>query len=84
MSRLRFRRGVAGKRTRLDVGAEERRRPTHGLQGKRPAFGTAYVVGKIEGLTNGANTRCWRFRQIVQAFQGFARRRLELSRVAAP
>jgi hypothetical protein len=84
MSAIRSHQGVADKRTRLDVRAGERRRPTHGRQGKRPAFGAAYVVGKIDESTNGTNTRCWRFLQIVQAFQGFARRRLELSRVAAP
>ena len=84
MSLLWSRLGVAGKRTRSDVDAGERRRPTHGRQGKRPAFGAAYVVGKIEEFTNAANTHCWRFLQIVQAFQGFARRRLKLSRVAAP
>ncbi|AGK59769.1 hypothetical protein HYPDE_40503 [Hyphomicrobium denitrificans 1NES1] len=75
---------MAGKRTRSAVGAGERRRPTHGRQGKRPALGAAYVVGKIEEFTDTRDTRCWRFLQIVQTFQGFARRRLELSRVAAP
>ena len=49
-----------------------------GRQGKRPALGPAYVVGKIEEFTNAINTRCWRFLQIVQAFQGFERRRSEL------
>jgi hypothetical protein len=84
MSCLRSHRGVAGKRTHLDVGAGERRRATHGRQGKRPAFGAAYVVGKIEEFTNATNTRSWRFLQIVQAFQGRERRRPELSRAAAP
>jgi hypothetical protein len=78
MSLLRSRRGVAGKRTRSDVDAGERRRPTHGRQGKRPAFGAAYVVGKIGEFTNAANTHCWRFLQIVQTFQSFERRRSEL------
>ena len=83
MSLLWSRLGVAGKRTRSDVDAGERRRPTHGRQGKRPAFGAAYVVGKIEEFTDIRDPRCWRFLQIVQTFQGFARRRLELSRCAA-
>ncbi len=77
MSCLRSRRGVAGKRTRLDVGAGERRRPTHGRQGKRPSFGAAYVVGKIGEITDLVNTRRWRFRHIAQAFQGFERCRSE-------
>jgi hypothetical protein len=42
------------------------------------------VVGKIEEFTNVTNTRCWRFLQIVQAFQDFERRRFELLRCAAP
>ena len=76
MSCLRSHRGVAGKRTRLDVGAGGRRRPTHRRQGKRPACGAAYVVGKIEEFTNATNTCCWRSLQIVQVFQGLQRRRL--------
>lgn len=55
-----------------------------GRQGKRPALGSAYVVGKIEEFTNATNTRCWRSLQIVQAFQGFERRRPELSWATAP
>ena len=55
-----------------------------GRQGKRPALGPAYVVGKIEEFTDTRDTHCWRFLQIVQTFQRFARRRLKLSRVAAP
>jgi hypothetical protein len=55
----------------------------HGLQGKRPAFGATYMVRKIEEFTNATNTGCWRFLQIVQAFQGFERRRPELLRAAA-
>ena len=78
MSLLWSRLGVAGKRTRSDVDAGERRRPTHGRQGKRPAFGAAYVVGKIEEFANATDTPCWRFPQIVQAFQGFERRRSDL------
>jgi hypothetical protein len=83
MSCVQSHRGVAGRRTLLGVGAGERRRPTHGRQGKRPARGAAYVVGKIEEFTNAANTRCWRYLQIVQAIQSVGRRRSELLRAAA-
>ena len=62
----------------LRVVVGRHRNPTHGRQGKRPAFGAAYAVGKIDEFTNAANTRCWRFLQIVQTFQGFERRRSEL------
>lgn len=53
------------------------RNPTHGRgrQGKRPALGAAYVVGKIKEFVNAANTRCWRFLQIAQEFQCFERHR---------
>jgi len=34
------------------------------------------MVGKIEECANAANTRCWRFRQIVKRFQTSERRRL--------
>ena len=49
--------------------------PTHGRQGKRPALGSAYVVGKIEEFVNAVDTRCWRFLQIAQEFQCSERRR---------
>jgi hypothetical protein len=84
MSCLPSHRYLAVHRIGLRVDPEERRRPTHGRQGKRPALGAAHVVGKIEESTNATNTRCWRFLQIVQAFQGFERRRPELSAGAVP
>jgi hypothetical protein len=49
--------------------------PTIGRQGKRPAFGAAHVVGKIEEFAHITNTPCWRFRQKVERFQSSDRRR---------
>jgi hypothetical protein len=72
------RRGLAGAGMEWARGAGERRRPTHGRQGKRPARGPAYVVGRIEEFADATGTPCWRFPQIVQAFQGFERRRSDL------
>jgi hypothetical protein len=46
-----------------------------GRQGKRPAFGAAHVVGKIEEFAHVTNTPCWRFRQIAERFQPSDRRR---------
>ena len=60
------------------------RNPTHGRQGKRPAFSAAYVVGKNEEFTDVLDTPCWRFPQIVKRFQSFERRRLTLLRGLAP
>jgi len=75
---------VEGFGAGLRVASRLPRTPTNGRQGKRPAVGAAHVVGRIEEFTNVTNTRCWRFRQIVQAFQGFERHRSELPGGAAP
>jgi hypothetical protein len=75
MNRVGLNRGLAGCGGRLGVGGWEHRNPTNGRQGKRPAFGTAYMVGKIEEFTNVINTHGWHFLQIVQAFQSSERQR---------
>ena len=54
--------------------------PTHGRQGKRPALGSAYMVGNIEEFVNAADTCCWRFLQIAQEFQCSERHRLKFGR----
>lgn len=77
-------RGLAGAGMEWARGAGERRRPTHGRQGKRPALGPAHMVGRIEEFAALANTRCWRFHQIVQGFQGFERRRHRLPQDVGP
>jgi hypothetical protein len=46
-----------------------RRRPDHGRQGKRPAFGAAYVVGWTRQFTDITDTPCWRFRRFPQRIQ---------------
>lgn len=57
-------------------GAEHRRRqPTNGRQGKRPAFGAAYVVGWIEQFTASIEAACWRFHRFIQRIQASERRR---------
>jgi hypothetical protein len=57
-------------------GAEHRRRqPTNGRQGKRPAFGAAYVVGWIEQFAHTLEASCWRFHRFVQRNQSSNRRR---------
>ena len=84
MSPIALQRVAEGCGGGLRVVDSRHRDPTNRRQGKRPAFGAAYVVGKIEEFTDTRDTHCWRFLQIVQTFQRFARRRLKLSRVAAP
>ena len=84
MSAIGGHRAVEGSGGGLCGRDSQHRNPTHGRQGKRPASGAAYVVGKIEEFTDTRDPRCWRFLQIVQAFQGLQRRRSELSGGAAP
>ena len=51
------------------------RNPTHGRQGKRPASGAAYVVGKIEDFANTPDIPCWRSLQFLQRNQSAKRHR---------
>jgi hypothetical protein len=66
---------VEGFGAGLKLARKQLRNPTNGRQGKRPAFGAAHVVGKIEEFVNITNTSCWRFLQIAERFQSSARRR---------
>ncbi len=45
-----------------------------GRQGKRPAFGSAYVVGWIGQFDGIGDMPCWRFLRFVQANQRTERR----------
>ena len=57
-------------------GSEGRRRqPTNGRQGKRPAVGSAYVVGRMEEFAHHAASPCWRLRQFPQRIQRSKRHR---------
>lgn len=77
-------RAVEGCGGGLSVRDRQHRNPTHGRQGKRPAFGAPYVVGKIEEFANVPNTPCWRLLQIIQDFQCFERHRPESPGDIAP
>jgi hypothetical protein len=50
-------------------------KPTNGRQGKRPAFGAAYVVGWIGQFIDITGMPCWRFRRFRQRIQRSKRRR---------
>ena len=52
-----------------------RRKPTDGRQGKRPAFGAAYVVGWIRQFAHTLEASCWRIHRFVQRNQSSKRRR---------
>ena len=71
-------RAVDGGGGGLCVRDRAHRNPTNGRQGKRPAFGAAYVVGKIDDFANTTDTPCWRSRQFFQRNQS-AQRRLSAS-----
>lgn len=77
MSAIGGHRAVEGCGGGLRVRDSQHRNPTHGRQGKRPAFGAAHVVEKIEEFANVANTPCWRFLEIAQEFQYSERHRPE-------
>jgi hypothetical protein len=54
--RRRFSEVVAG----LRVPTGEQGKTDRGWQGKRPAVGPAYVVGRAGGFGHGSNGHCWR------------------------
>ena len=84
MSAIGGHRAVEGWGGDLGVRNGQHRNPTHGRQGKRPASGSAYVVGEIGEFANVIDLSCWRFLQIVQRFQASERRRLNLPQGLAP
>jgi hypothetical protein len=75
MSAIGGHRAVEGCGGGLRVGDSQHRNPTHGRQGKRPAFGAAYVVGRIGQFTYIIEASCWRFYRFVQRNQYSKRRR---------
>ena len=75
MSAIGGHRAVEGYGGGLCVRDRLHRNPTNGRQGKRPASGAAYVVGKIEVFTVFIDTPCWRFCRFLQRIQCSNRRR---------
>ncbi len=59
----------------LRVSEGRRMDTTHGRQGKRPAFGSAHVVGRIAELAAANNTHCWPFSKFPERNQSSERRR---------
>jgi hypothetical protein len=53
----------------------QRSTPANGRQGKRPAFGAAYMVGWIEQFAHTLEASCWRFHRFVQRNQSPKRHR---------
>ena len=75
MSAIGGRRAVEGCGGDLCVRDGQHRNPTNGRQGKRPASGAAYVVGKIEDFANITDIPCWRSLRFSQRNQRTKRHR---------
>ncbi len=57
------------------VTTREQGKIDRGRQGKRPAVGPAYVVGREGGFGHGGNGHCWRSPHFLKRNQGCERRR---------
>ena len=68
-------RALEGNGRGLRVSEGRHTDPAHGRQGKRPAFGTADVVGRIAEFTDANHTSCWRFFPFAERNQSSERRR---------
>jgi len=75
MSAIGGHRAVEGGGGGLCVRDSRHRKPANGRQGKRPASGAAYVVGKIEDFSNITDTPCWRSLRFSQRNQCIMRHR---------
>jgi hypothetical protein len=53
----------------------EQGKTDHRRQGKRPAVGSAYVVGCAGGFGHAGNVHCWRSPHFLKRDQGSERRR---------
>jgi hypothetical protein len=84
MSAIDGHRAVEGCGGGLRVRDSQHRNPTHGRQGKRPAFGAAYMVGKIEDFANITDISCWRFLHFSKRIQWSKRRRPDSGRRFSP
>jgi hypothetical protein len=80
MSAIGGHRAVEGCGGNLGVRNGQHRNPTHGRQGKRPASGAAYVVGRIEDFAHTTDTPCWRFLYFSQRIQCSKRHRSDSAR----
>jgi hypothetical protein len=57
------------------VATGEQGKTDRGWQGKRPAVGPAYVVGRAGGFGHGSNGHCWRSPHFLKRDQSSERRR---------
>jgi hypothetical protein len=59
----------------LRVATGEQGKTDRGWQGKRPAVGPAYVVGRVRGFGHSGNGHCWRSPHFLEGNQSCERHR---------
>jgi hypothetical protein len=75
MTEIALRRGLSKALACPRVAKREQWETDRGWQGKRPAVGPAYVVGRAGGFSHAGNGRCWRSPQILNGNQSCERHR---------
>jgi hypothetical protein len=75
MIEIALRRGFSKVVAGLRVATGEQGKSDRGWQGKRPAVGPAYVVGRVGGFGHGSNGHCWHSPQFPKRNQSCERHR---------
>jgi hypothetical protein len=75
MIEIALRRGLSKVIANRRVVGREQGKIDRGWQGKRPAVGPAYVVGRAGGFGNAGNVHCWRSPQVPKRNQSCERHR---------
>jgi hypothetical protein len=75
MIEIAFRRGLSEVVASPRVATGEQQKTDRGWQGKRPAVGPAYVVGRAEGFGHSSNGHCWRCPHFLKGNQSCERHR---------
>ena len=75
MIEIAFRRGLSEVVASPRVAAGVQQKTDRGWQGKRPAVGPAYVVGRAGGFGHSSNGHCWRCPHFLKGNQSCERHR---------
>jgi hypothetical protein len=75
MIEIALHRGLSKVIANQRVERREHGKTDRGWQGKRPAVGPAYVLGRAGGFGDGSNGHCWRSAQFLKGNQGSERHR---------
>jgi len=77
MSEIALRRGFSKVVGSPRVATGEQEEDNRGWQGKRPAVGPAYMVGRAGGFGHSGNVHCWRSPHFLKRNQSCERHRPE-------